>query len=80
MGLYQRVLDRYIRTPLGVWTVLHVVQRIDKRLMRWSKGSLNVTIGTGYADSSMLLRCTGAQSGKAREVVRGHEKVPSGGQ
>jgi hypothetical protein len=48
--------------------VKHVVYPIDKRLMRWSNGSLNMTVGTGYADSSMLLRCTGAQSGKARDV------------
>jgi deazaflavin-dependent oxidoreductase (nitroreductase family) len=68
MGLYQRLIDRFIRSPLGVWTTLHVIQRIDKRLMRWSNGSLNMTVGTGYADNSMLLRCAGAQSGKARDV------------
>lgn len=68
MRLYQRLIDRFIRSPLGVWTTLHVIQRIDKRLMRWSNGSLNMTVGTGYADNSMLLRCAGAQSGKARDV------------
>ncbi|MEB3983722.1 nitroreductase/quinone reductase family protein [Mycobacterium sp. 663a-19] len=68
MGLYHRILTWFIRTRAGVWMVLHVVNPIDKRLMRWSNGSLNMTVGTGYADSSMLLRCTGAQSGKTRDV------------
>jgi F420H(2)-dependent quinone reductase len=68
MGLYDRLLNRFFRTRVGVWIALHVANRIDKRLMRWSKGSLNVTVGSGFADRSMLLRCTGAQSGKARDV------------
>ena len=68
MGLYDRLLTWFFRTRAGVWMALHVANRIDKRLMRWSNGSLNIAVGSGYADSSMLLRCTGAQSGKARDV------------
>ena len=47
---------------------MHVANPIDKRLMRWSKGSLNFTSGSVFGGHSMLLRCTGAQSGKARDV------------
>jgi hypothetical protein len=68
MGHYDRILNRFFRTRAGAWTALHVANRIDKRLMRWSNGLLNVIVGSGYADSSMLLRCTGAQSGKVRDV------------
>ena len=67
-GSLRPLTQSVFRTRVGVWTALHVANRIDKRLMRWSKGSLNVTSGSGFADSSMLLRCTGAQSGKARDV------------
>lgn len=68
MGHYDRLLAGLFRTRVGAWMAVHVANRIDKRLMRWSNGSLNITVGSGYADSSMLLRCTGAQSGKARDV------------
>jgi deazaflavin-dependent oxidoreductase (nitroreductase family) len=68
MGHYDRLLTGLFSTRVGAWMAVHVANRIDKRLMRWSNGSLNIIVGTGYADSSMLLRCTGAQSGKARDV------------
>jgi deazaflavin-dependent oxidoreductase (nitroreductase family) len=68
MGLYDRWLNWFMRTQVGVWVALHVANPIDKRLMRWSKGSLNFTSGSVFGGHSMLLRCTGAQSGKARDV------------
>jgi hypothetical protein len=64
MGLYDRLLTWFFRTRVGVWMALHVANRIDKRLIRWSNGSLNITVGSGFADSSMLLRCTGPRAGR----------------
>jgi hypothetical protein len=37
---------------------------LDKRLMRWSNGKLNTGVGTDFRDNGVLLRCTGAKSGK----------------
>jgi F420H(2)-dependent quinone reductase len=68
MGLYDRWLNWFMRTQVGVWVAMYVANPIDKRLMRWTKGSLNFTSGSVFGGHSMLLRCTGAQSGKPRDV------------
>jgi deazaflavin-dependent oxidoreductase (nitroreductase family) len=41
---------------------------LDKRLMRWSNGKLNTGVGTDFRDNGVLLRCTGAKSGKPRDI------------
>jgi deazaflavin-dependent oxidoreductase (nitroreductase family) len=68
MGVYHRAIDRFLRTPLGGWTALHVMNPLDKRLMRLSNGKLSTAVGTGFRDNNVLLRCTGAKSGKARDI------------
>jgi deazaflavin-dependent oxidoreductase (nitroreductase family) len=68
MGAYHRMIDRFLRTPIGGWTALHVMNPLDKRLMRWSNGTLNTGVGTDFRDNGVLLRCIGAKSGKTRDI------------
>lgn len=41
---------------------------VDKRLMRRSNGNLSFAVGTDFRDNGVLLRCTGAKSGKSCDV------------
>jgi hypothetical protein len=68
MGLYHRATERFLKTRVGGWTALHVMNPIDKRLMKWSNGKLSTAVGTDVRDNAVLLRCTGAKSGKTRDV------------
>ena len=68
MSLYHRVIDRFLRTRAGGWFALNVMNPVDKRLMRWSNGNLSLAVDTDFRDNGVLLRCTGAKSGKSRDV------------
>jgi hypothetical protein len=68
MGFYQRLLDGFARTHIGGWMFMHVFNPLDKRLMRWSDGALNSGLGTDFRRNAVLLRCTGAKSGKPRDI------------
>ena len=62
------MIDRFLRTRVGGWTALHVMNALDKRLMRWSNGRLSTAVGTDFHDNGVLLRCTGAKSGTLRDI------------
>jgi hypothetical protein len=47
---------------------LHVFTPLDKRLMRWSNGALSSGFGSDRQANLVLLRCTGAKSGKPRDI------------
>ena len=68
MGVYHRFVDGFARTTVGSWSFLHVLNPLDKRLMRWTNGALSSGFGTEFKDNSVLLRCTGAKSGKPRDI------------
>lgn len=68
MGAYHRAVDRFLRTRAGGWTALHVMNPVDKRLMRWTNGRLSVGVGTDFYSNGVLLRCTGAKSGQPRDI------------
>jgi deazaflavin-dependent oxidoreductase (nitroreductase family) len=68
MKLYHRAVDRAPRTRAGGWFALHVMTPIDTRLMRLSNGALSTALGTEFRDNAVLLRCTGAKSGKVRDI------------
>lgn len=68
MGIYHRLADRAARTQLGGWWFLHMSTRLDRRLMRWSGGRFNSGIGTDFGEHCALLVCTGARTGKKREI------------
>jgi hypothetical protein len=56
MSAYHRVIDRFLRTRVGGWTALHVMNRLDKRLTRWSNGALNTGVGSDFRTNGVLLR------------------------
>ncbi|MDT5367585.1 MAG: hypothetical protein QOC62_2016, partial [Mycobacterium sp.] len=68
MGFYHGLVDSFARTQVGSWMFLHVFNPLDKRLMRWSNGALSSGFGTDFQDNTVLLRCTGAKSGKPRDI------------
>jgi len=68
MHAYHTLIVRFAQTRLGGWMFLNVFNPVDKRLMRWTNAGLNSGIGTELQDYMALLRCTGAKSGKLREV------------
>ncbi|MDT7765846.1 MAG: hypothetical protein QOC63_5266 [Mycobacterium sp.] len=68
MGFYHGLVDSFARTQVGSWMFLHVFNPLDKRLMRWSNGALSSGFGTEFQDNTVLLRCTGAKSGKPRDI------------
>ena len=57
-----------MKTRAGGWFALHVMNPLDKRLMKWSNGKLSTAVGTDVSENAVLLRCTGAKSGKTRDV------------
>lgn len=68
MRSYQCVLDRLAGTRVGALVYGQVLARIDKYLMRWSRGAVNGLIGTEYASNTALLRCLGAKTGAWHDV------------
>lgn len=62
MSGYERVLERFARTPAGNWYVRKVAPRIDPPLLRLSGGR----VSSVYPVPVMLLTTTGAKSGLAR--------------
>jgi deazaflavin-dependent oxidoreductase (nitroreductase family) len=68
MGFYDRLVDGFARTLIGKWTFFHVFTPLDRRLMRWSNGTLSSALGTYLQGNVVLLRCTGAKSGKPRDI------------
>lgn len=57
-----------MKTRAGGWFALHVMNPVDKRVMKWTNGKLNTAVGTDVRENGVLLRCTGAKSGKVRDV------------
>jgi hypothetical protein len=56
LSAYHRGIDRFLRTRVGGWTALHVMNRLDKRLTRWSNGALNTGVDTDFRTNGVLLR------------------------
>ena|SRR5690606_36148851 len=63
---YHALVVRFACTGLGSWMVLNVFNRVDRWLIRWSKGAINSSSGTHF--NTALLRSRGARSGKLRET------------
>ncbi len=68
MGFYHGLVDGFARTQIGSWMFLHVLNPVDKRLIRWSNGALSSGFGTDFQDNTVLLSCTGAKSGRPRDI------------
>ncbi len=65
---YDRALRAFAATRAGGWLVLNVLTHLDRWLIRVSRGRLSSGIGSGLHDAGIVLRTTGARSGKLRDV------------
>ncbi len=68
MKWYDRLTDRFSRTDIGRWTILQLFTPLDRRLMRVSKGRLNMGIGSRLGAQTLLLTTIGHRSGRERAV------------
>jgi deazaflavin-dependent oxidoreductase (nitroreductase family) len=68
MGAYHRLIDAFLRTDIGGWTALNVMNPLDTRMLKWSNGKLSTGIGTEFHPNVVLLRCTGAKTGRPRDI------------
>ncbi len=64
MSLYESVLERFARTPVGYWFVMRIAPRIDPPLLRFSGGRFSCV----YPAPAMLLTTTGAKTGLPRQL------------
>jgi deazaflavin-dependent oxidoreductase (nitroreductase family) len=67
MKWYDRFTERFAGTRVGAWIVVHLFTPLDRRLMRWSRGRLNMGIGSNLGQQ-VLLTTVGCKSGKERAV------------
>jgi deazaflavin-dependent oxidoreductase (nitroreductase family) len=64
MGMYERALESFARTPAGFWYLKRIAPRIDPPLLRLTGGR----ISSAYPAPLMLLTTIGAKSGQPRSV------------
>lgn len=63
-GAIKRVLAWFGSTRAGAWTIINIGSAVDRRLIMASGGKLNTT----FAWPCLLLKTTGAKTGKERTV------------
>ena len=68
MPRYHDLIESFAQTRVGGWMFVNVFNRVDRVLMRVSKGRLNTGLGTGFHTNAVLLICKGAKSGIERQV------------
>ena len=64
MSVYERVMGRFARTPVGDWYVKRIAPRIDPPLLRLTGGR----VSSVYPTPVMLLTTKGAKSGQPRSL------------
>jgi deazaflavin-dependent oxidoreductase (nitroreductase family) len=69
MNVYHKLMDSFARTRVGGWLFLRLVSPLDQRLIPWTNGVLNSSIGTGFYHNLVLLSCIGAKTGKTRALA-----------
>ncbi|OBA99754.1 hypothetical protein A5662_15100 [Mycobacteriaceae bacterium 1482268.1] len=70
MGIYERNLEKFARTPVGYWYVKRLAPRIDPPLLRLTGGRFSSV----YPVKLMLLTTTGAKSGLPRTQPLGYTR------
>jgi deazaflavin-dependent oxidoreductase (nitroreductase family) len=68
MKLYDQVIETFARTKAGGWFFVTIGTRIDRRLLRWSGGTLSTGLGSRFHRNAVLLETTGAKTGQPRPV------------
>ncbi len=74
MGVYERNLEKFARTPMGFWYVKKIAPRIDPPLLRLTGGR----VSSVYPVALMLLTTTGAKTGRPRTLPLGYAKDDDG--
>ena len=61
---WERWLEAFAQTRVGGWIAVHVANRVDRRLLKWTNGRAGMFVGQSVG----LLFATGARSGEPRET------------
>jgi deazaflavin-dependent oxidoreductase (nitroreductase family) len=61
---YETAVERVASSRTGAWLFLHVINPIDRRLLRRSRGRLSLAVGAPVG----LLQSVGAKTGQARRT------------
>lgn len=64
LAWWERGLESFAQTRAGGWIAVHVANRIDRHLLKWTNGR----VGMFFGQSVGLLFATGAKSGEPRET------------
>ena len=64
MGLYERGLEKFARTPAGYWYLKKIAPRIDPPLLRLTGGRISAE----YPVTVMLLTTIGGKTGQQRSL------------
>jgi hypothetical protein len=56
---FYRLVDRFARTRIGAWIVMHVFRPFDKRLLRWSNSALSSAYPRDYGANAVLITSAG---------------------
>jgi deazaflavin-dependent oxidoreductase (nitroreductase family) len=65
---YHAVIERFLQTRAGGWANLHILNPIDTRVLRLTRGRFNTALGTRLGPHVALLECTGAKSNSVRRI------------
>jgi len=64
MSRYERVMEAFVKTPVGGWLAINVANPIDRRLLPLTNGKFGLFLGQPVG----LLETTGARSGQRRQT------------
>src|SRR5688572_17174715 len=68
MKFYDNVMQNFARSRIGGWMFVNVFNAVDRVLMGATKARINTGFGTKFQENAVLLGCTGARSGRKREI------------
>ena len=64
MSRYERVMEAFVKTPVGGWLAVNVANPIDRRLLPMTRGNFGLFLGQPVG----LLETIGARSGQKRQT------------
>jgi deazaflavin-dependent oxidoreductase (nitroreductase family) len=64
LAWWERPLEGFAQTRVGGWVAVHIGNRVDRHLLKWTNGRVGMFIGQSVG----LLFVTGARSGEPRET------------
>lgn len=64
LAWWERILEDIAQTRFGGWVAVHIGNRVDRHLLKWSNGRVGIFVGQTVG----LLFVRGAKSGELRET------------